>query len=393
MNYYRELLRQKSRIEPFRRAISAVVGPDDRVLEVGAGLGTYSFFAADAGAARVWAVEGAPIIHVAETVARLNGYAEKVEFVRGWLPDVPLPERATVLIFEDFPSRLMDAPTFRLLRKLREQYLTPDARVVPERARMLATPVNLPLDLVQSLEPLGVAGDVLYGVDWAPTRDYVVNTVHRLAVPPDAVTQAPAVLADVPLNTEPTVEDLGGTASWTYQQETTVNGLVYWFDLELVPGELVSNAPGALPGAWRQLFLPLDPPLVVLAGDSLTAEIKPERLRGGAPGWLSWSATASGSEVRGHEFAANAASFADLYQESPDAIPRLSERGRVEAGVLQLADGKRSMSQIAAELMARMDGLSEAEALRLVLETLKGKTQQPTLSDVIQNYRISQKAP
>ena len=112
MNYYRELLRQSSRIEPFRRAIHSAVGPDDRVLEVGAGLGTYSFFAADAGAARVWAVEGEPIVHVAETVAKLNGYAGKVEFVRGWIPDVPLPERATVLIYEDFPARLLDAPTF-----------------------------------------------------------------------------------------------------------------------------------------------------------------------------------------------------------------------------------------------------------------------------------------
>ena len=193
MNYYRELLQQSSRVEPFRRAIQSVVGPDDRVLEVGAGLGTYSFFAADAGAARVWAVEGAPIIHVAETIAKLNGYAGRVEFLRGWVPDVPIPERATVLIYEDFPSRLIDAPTFRLLGKLRERYLTPDAVFVPGRARLLAVPVHLESSVVQALPPLGGADDVLYGVDWAPSREYVINSVHRVTVPPDSVTQiAPA---------------------------------------------------------------------------------------------------------------------------------------------------------------------------------------------------------
>ena len=382
MNYYRDLLSQDSRIEPFRRALRAVVGPDDRVLEVGAGLGTYSFFAADAGAERVWAVEGAPIVHVAETIAKLNGYAGKIDFIRGWVPDVLLPDRATILIFEDFPSRLIDAPTYRLLGKLREQYLTADARFVPYRARLLAVPVNLELGLVHSLAPLGDKDDIVFGIDWAPTREYVVNTVHRVTVPPDAATQVPAILADIPLGNLPTVEALGGTASWSYERETTINGLAYWFDLELVPGEWISNAPGVLPGSWGQLFLPLDPPLVVAAGESLTAGVKPERLGDGAPGWLSWWATAGGSEARGHEFASNPASFADLYQESPDAIPQLSERGRIEAKALQLVDGERSVNNIAAELKATFDGLSEAEAVRIVIRALAGKTQRSKLSDV-----------
>jgi hypothetical protein len=383
LNYYRELLRQTSRVEPFRRALQSVVRPDDRVLEVGAGLGTYSFFAANAGAARVWAVEGAPIVHVAETVARLNGYAGKVEFLRGWVPDVPLPERATVLIYEDFPSRLIDARTYRLLGKLRELYLTPDARFVPHRARLLAVPVSLESELVRSLAPLGGGDEILYGVDWAATREYVVNTVHHLTVPPDAVTRAPAVLADISLGDLPTVEDLGGKASWTYHHETTINGLAYWFDLELVPGEWISNAPGALPGSWRQLFLPLDPPLVVPAGQSLTAGVKPERLKDGAPGWLSWWTEVGGAKVRGHEFASSPASFADLYQESPDAVPNLNERGRIMATALQLVDGERSVSDIAVALQATYDGLSEAEAVRLVIGALDGKTQRPTLSDVL----------
>ena len=254
---------------------------------------------------------------------------------------------------------------------------------VPGRARLLAVPVHLESSLIQALTPLGGADDVLYGVDWAPSREYVINSVHRVTVPPDAVTQIPAVFSDISLSVQPAVEDIGGAASWTYQQETIVNGLVYWFDLELVPGEWISNAPGALPGSWRQLFLPLDPPVVVPAGGSLRAGVKPERLTDGAPGWLSWWANAGGSDVRGHEFAGNAASFADLYGESPDAKPRLSERGQIEARVLQLVDGERSVSDIAADLKATFDGLTLAEAEQLVIRALHGKTQILRLSDVV----------
>ena len=65
MQYYRDLLKQSERIEVFREAIAAVVLPGDSLIEIGSGLGTFAFFAADAGAANVWAVDGDPIIHVA----------------------------------------------------------------------------------------------------------------------------------------------------------------------------------------------------------------------------------------------------------------------------------------------------------------------------------------
>jgi hypothetical protein len=113
----------------------------------------------------------------------------------------------------------------------------------------------------------------------------------------------------------------------------------------------------------------------------LVVGVKPERLKDGAPGWLSWWGTACGSEVRGHEFVSTPASFADLLDESPDAVPRLSEKGRVEAMALHLADGKRSVNAIAADLQAAFDGLSKMEALRSVIGALQGKTEKPALSD------------
>ncbi len=382
MKYYRDLLRQGLRIEAFRRAIEAVVGPEDRVLEIGAGVGTYSFFAADAGAANVWAVEGAPVVHVAESIAKLNDYHDKVDFIRGWVPEVTLPDRATVLIFEDFASRLFGSTTFRLLSHARDHYLVPDAVWIPYRARLNVAPIRAGVEMDATLTPLGGENEVAYGIDWTPTREYVFNTPIYASIVPDSLASVPAILADTELGGLPSVEELGGTASWVLDEKTEIGGLAYWFDMELVPGEWLSNAPGEIPGSWGQVILPLDPPLMVEAGGELKVGVAPDRLADGAPGWLSWWASSGDVGVRGHEFASEPASFADLYGQSPDAKPSLSEKGRIEVQALQLVDGKRSVREIAAELKGALKGLSEAEVVRLVLDSLDGKTDRTELSDL-----------
>ncbi len=378
MQYYRGLLQQATRIEAFRRAIRGTVRPSDRVLDIGTGLGTYAFFAAAAGAARVWAVDGNPVVHVAQTVARMNGYAGSIDFVRGWIPDVAMPERATVLIFEDFPSRLLDSRVYRLFSDLHRSYLAADARTIPARALSYLAPVT-GHDLVGWL---GGTGDSAYGIDWSCTREYAVNTPRRSHVRPDSIVSAPALIGAVDFTARPETWHLGGCAAWLWENDVVVSGLAYWFDLELSPSERLSNAPGAEPASWGQLLLPLDPPVRVAAGAELSAEVTPETFPDGAPGWLRWSASTGEITTSGHEFGSAPASLDDLYAQSPDAKPRLSTRGAFEAEVLRLTDGTRSVGEIADRVLGLMPGLTPVAAQRLVVEALHGKLERVSLSHI-----------
>lgn len=368
--YYRQLLRQSPRIEAFRRAIRRSVRPGDSVLEIGSGLGTFAFFAADAGAARVWAVDGHPVIHVARTIARLNGYAGRATFLRGWLPDVVPEQPADLVIFEDFPARLLDARTWRLLRDVRRAALAPSARFIPAGAELFVAPVSSE----ELLRELTLDGEPpLHGLDWSAGRESVANTPHRLNVPREALLHAGARVGCVEFARGVAASQLGGVSEISVDRAATMHGLAYWFELDLGGGERLSNAPGETPGSWGHLFLPVDPPLALGAGERLRMSVRAEALPDGAPGWLAWEATAPAGTRRGHEFLGTPMSLGDLIHGSPDAIPELNSAGRLALRILSLTNGRRSVSDIAHTLVSDRPNLSLAEAEQLVIAYLTGR--------------------
>ena len=68
-----------------------MVRPGDIVLDVGAGTGILSLFAARAGAARVYAVEQTSIAVLAQQLAAANGFDEIIHVIQGDILDLEPP--------------------------------------------------------------------------------------------------------------------------------------------------------------------------------------------------------------------------------------------------------------------------------------------------------------
>ena len=304
--YYLGLLKHRTRIEAFRRGIEAEVGPEDRVLDLGCGLGTFAFFAARAGAGRVVAVDGDPVVHVARSVARVNGLDDRIDFVRGRLPETEVTGPFDVLVFEDFPRRFLDARTHRMLRRVREELLADAARVVPRAARLVLAPVQAPPG---DAAPRDLT---LYGIDFTAVRPYAANEPQPASLPDDVLLAAPATGPKLPVLPPPDASDLTVSGSWGLEPGTRVDALLLWFELEAAPGEWISNAPGPDAGPWGQVVLSLEPALQVEEDGTLEAEVRREPSEDGAPGWLAWRAESGGREIRGHEFAAYPAALGDV---------------------------------------------------------------------------------
>lgn len=311
VSYYASLLAFNNRIEAFQRGIAEAVRPGDRVLDVGTGLGTFAFFAARSGAERVVAVDADPVLHLAETVAMANGLADKVEFVRGSAPGVLASGEFDVVIFEDFPTSLLDGPTFAMLRRLQDEHVSAGGRMVPSAARLCLAPVHSPPSRAETF-PMDADGHARFGLDWSAIRPFLANTPRRVALSPDCLRGEAACGPRLPLLPLPRASDLKVEGSWDATEAGTVDGLAIWFELEVHEDGWISNAPRENAEPWGQLLLPVDPPLEVSAAQTVRAAVWREELDDGSPGFMVWECGVGGEVRRGHEFAGKAVGLEDL---------------------------------------------------------------------------------
>ena len=137
-------LKDETRTWAFREAIHAVVRPGDVVVDVGAGSGILSFFAAEAGAAQVHAVEIDPVSAAAlrRSVELNPAVADRVRVVEGDAATVDLPLGADVVVAEIIETGLLDEQQVPVLNALRRR------GVIGATTRLVPTAYETTLQLV-----------------------------------------------------------------------------------------------------------------------------------------------------------------------------------------------------------------------------------------------------
>jgi SAM-dependent methyltransferase len=124
-----------ARTEAFRAAILATVRPGDVVLDAGSGSGILSFFAAQAGARKVLAVEFDPFLaRCLEQSVRANDLQDTIEVICGDVCSAELPQRVDVFIAEMIDTGLIDEMQAEVINRLRERgVLGAGTRMIPAR--------------------------------------------------------------------------------------------------------------------------------------------------------------------------------------------------------------------------------------------------------------------
>lgn len=128
-------LKDRARTLAFRHAIRSAVRPGDVVIDAGAGTGILSFFAAQVGARRVYAVEIDPLLvtSLRRSIA-LNGLDDIVTVVAGDASNADLPAPADVFIGEMIETGLLDEMQVPVMNALRGRgVITASTRMIPER--------------------------------------------------------------------------------------------------------------------------------------------------------------------------------------------------------------------------------------------------------------------
>lgn len=148
IHYHYQMLCQEPRIGGLEQAIEATVKPGMKVAELGAGTGVLSFFAARAGAARVYGVERIP--HVARAAQRFlaaNGVADRVEIVVADATEFLPPEPVDVVICEMLHTAMLREKQLSVIASFKRRYAerfpnAPMPRFLPEAAIMAVQPIH-----------------------------------------------------------------------------------------------------------------------------------------------------------------------------------------------------------------------------------------------------------
>ena len=127
-------LKDEARTWAFRDAIRAVVRPGDVVVDAGAGSGILSFFAAEAGAGQVYAVEIDPVSAAAlrRSIVLNPAVADRLSVVEGDAAVVDLPRHADVVVAEIIETGMLDKQQVPVLNALRRRGVISEAtRLIP----------------------------------------------------------------------------------------------------------------------------------------------------------------------------------------------------------------------------------------------------------------------
>jgi predicted RNA methylase len=250
---HRTMICDRVRTEAFRRAIGSVVRPGDIVLDVGAGSGILSVFAAQAGAARVYAVERTPAAVLAQELAAANGVAEIVQVIHGDVIDLEPPEPVDVIVSEWLGGFGIDEGMLVPVIVARDRWLKPGGVMIPRLVMAWAALAHdrYLAEMVEFLQdnPYGLRFDDL--VEKTVNEIFYSGAFRHLAAQDkrSAASQLwttnagriPLVQAQAPHEAE---------AVLPVRDHGTANALALWFSAELAPGISLSVGPGDPPTHW-----------------------------------------------------------------------------------------------------------------------------------------------
>jgi type I protein arginine methyltransferase len=135
---HEEMLKDDVRTKSYMNAIeqNKHLFKDKIVLDVGCGTGILSLFAARAGAAKVYAVECSGIVEQCAQIVIDNGYADKIDVIRGKMEEIELPVTYVDIIISEWMGYfLLYESMLDTVLYARDKYLKPGTGVcLPDKA-------------------------------------------------------------------------------------------------------------------------------------------------------------------------------------------------------------------------------------------------------------------
>ncbi|XP_058203215.1 probable histone-arginine methyltransferase 1.3 isoform X3 [Rhododendron vialii] len=290
-HYYGQLLHQQNMLQDYVRTgtfYAAII--ENRadfvgrvVVDVGAGSGILSLFAAQAGAKHVYAVEASEMAEYAHKLIAGNpSLGERITVVKGKIEEVELPEKADILISEPMGTLLVNERMLETYVIARDRFLVPNGKMFPTNGRIHMAPFSDEYLFVEiANKALFWQQQDYYGVDLTPLygsafQGYFSQPVVDAFDPRVLVAPAISHVIDFTSIKEEDLYEIDVPLKFIASVGVRIHGLACWFDV-LFDGSTVqrwlTTAPGAPTTHWYQLRCILSQPLYVMPGQEITGRL------------------------------------------------------------------------------------------------------------------------
>ena len=260
------MLADGRRMGRYRDAIERTVRAGDVVADLGTGLGVLALMAAQAGAARVYAIDNRPaVIPVTRRIMEVNGAADRVRVVEADVRAVELEEPVDVIVNELIGDFGTDEAIVECVKAFACRHLKPGGRIVPTRLRTFLVPVQY------GNEFRGIWRKDYYGLDLRPASELACEPeplMYSLRERPTELAP-PELLDDAVFGPDMADRCTELRRHFIVQRAGVLQGFVGYFDATLAEGIHLNNYPCEASCHWQNWNWPISPPRQVEPGQRI----------------------------------------------------------------------------------------------------------------------------
>lgn len=249
------------------------------VLDVGAGNGILSLFAARIGASKVYAVEASGIVEDLRKVVKANGYEEVVNVVHGKMEEVVLPEKVDVILSEWMGYFLVYESMLESVLFARDRWLLPGGLLFPSKAEIYIAAWSSD-DLHEQTHSFW---QNVYGFDFTAYRGMALKSASSEALVEsvdvsEIVSKSQCVL-EIDLSNCEKIQVHQWDHAFSFEMYTgkPLTGMCGWFDVTFPGGARLSTGPSEDETHWAQTCFVFDEVVQVEQGDVVCGIVKGKR--------------------------------------------------------------------------------------------------------------------